>query len=426
MMTKTSFTALSDRELIAETNRLAQAERLATAGLIRSLLEFDARKLYRGEGCGSLFTYCTEILHLSADAAYNRMEVMSAARRFPAILDALEEGALTLTTARRLGPHLTEANCHGVLAAARFKGKREIEELIATLNPKPDVETLGVPMQPNLLTPLARERFMIQFTIGRETHDKLREVQDLLRHSILDGNLAGIFDRALDLLLKSARRRRYAETDRPRASGQPVAGSRTIPAAVRRAVAKRDGRRCTFIGPNGRCTETSLLQFHHDDPFAMGGTATINNIRLLCAVHNRYEAELFYGVNYPGIVREDRPTWPESRSGTAKRVSYLRSLHRGCDDAAAAKLLTAALAARGVNQFQRADAHGAECRDRACGKSSNGRAMPPATPGQETRVVQTNPPPDTRWHARRLSLRNGRSAASGSSGPVADGRPSSA
>ena len=70
---------------------------------------------------------------------------------------------------------------------------------------------------------------------------------------------------------------------------------------------KRDEGRCTYIGASGRCTETSTLQFHHEDPFAVGGPATVENIHLRCAAHNRYEAELFFAVDYPGIVRERRP-----------------------------------------------------------------------------------------------------------------------
>lgn len=303
-MTSKSFATLSDEALIAETKRLAAAERFATARLIRSLIELDVRRLYLGQGCASLFKYCTEVLHLSEDAAYNRVEVTRAARRFPGILDLLEDGTLTLTAARRVAPHLTQANASEVLAAARSKTKRQVEELLVTLNPRPDVEPIV-----EALFPLAPERFAIQFTIGRDTRDKLEEVQDLLRHSVRRGDLAEIFDRALTLLLKDARRRRFGDTDAQRSGRELVPGSREIPAAIQRAVWKRDERRCTYVGPNGRCTETWLLQFHHEDPFAMGGPPTVENIHLRCAAHNRYEAELFFGVNYPGIVREDRPAW---------------------------------------------------------------------------------------------------------------------
>ena len=81
------FASFSDDHLMSEVQRLAAAERSATALLIRSLMELDARRLYLREGCASLFTYCTQVLHLAEGSAYNRIEVARAARKFPNILD---------------------------------------------------------------------------------------------------------------------------------------------------------------------------------------------------------------------------------------------------------------------------------------------------------------------------------------------------
>ena len=92
MTQMTSFSTLTDRDLIAEVKRLAQTERGATAALVASLAEMDARKLYLGEGCSSLFTYCTRVLHLSEHAAYGRIEAARAARRFPVVLERLKSG----------------------------------------------------------------------------------------------------------------------------------------------------------------------------------------------------------------------------------------------------------------------------------------------------------------------------------------------
>src|SRR5688572_12577578 len=121
--TSTSFASLSDEQLLAEVKRLVALERRATAALIRSLMELDARRLYLGEGCSSLFTYCTHVLHLSESAAYNRIEAARAARRFAPIIQALEEGSLTLTAVRLLAPHLTDDNYEAVFASARHKTK---------------------------------------------------------------------------------------------------------------------------------------------------------------------------------------------------------------------------------------------------------------------------------------------------------------
>src|SRR5262245_6347330 len=123
--TNQSFAHLSDDELLATVKRLATSERQATAAIVRSLMELDERRLYLGEGYSSLFTYCTQALHLAEGAAYNRIEAARAARRFPSILTALEDGSATLTTVRLVAPHVTAANHQNVLALARHKGKRE-------------------------------------------------------------------------------------------------------------------------------------------------------------------------------------------------------------------------------------------------------------------------------------------------------------
>jgi hypothetical protein len=130
-ITHPCLTRLSDAQLLAEVKRLVARERTATAELIRSLMELDTRRLYLAEGCSSLFTYCTQVLHLSEHAALGRIEVARAARRVPAILDRLLEGSVTVTNARMLAPHLTDANHVALLDAARHKSKRPVIALLA-------------------------------------------------------------------------------------------------------------------------------------------------------------------------------------------------------------------------------------------------------------------------------------------------------
>jgi hypothetical protein len=137
-----AFAQLSDRELLAEVKTLAEHERVATAGLIATLAELDARRLYLGEGCSSLFSYCTRLLHLSEHAAYGRIEAARTARRHPVILDMLAAGSVNLTTVCLLAPHLTEENHVDVLNAAHHKSKREVEHLVASLRPQPAVPSV--------------------------------------------------------------------------------------------------------------------------------------------------------------------------------------------------------------------------------------------------------------------------------------------
>lgn len=330
------FLEISDEQLIAETARLVANERGATVALVAAIAEVDSRRLYLGEGCSSLFAYCTRILHLSEHAAYGRIEAARAAKRFPLVLELLSAGSLTLTTVTLLAAHLTTENHLAVLRAARYKTKREVEEQVAALRPLPAVPPVvrklpqrrrirqAAPVlvtsdrqaamqpadftasssRPAVVKPLAPELFKVQFTVTRETHDKLRRAQDLLRHAIPNGDPAVIFDRALTLLLAEIDRTRLAAVDDPRKERSRTPESRHIPAAVRRAVWTRDRGQCGFVGTQGRCESRGFLEFHHVDPYAAGGPATVDNIALRCRAHNAYEATLFFGALDGVLVRE--------------------------------------------------------------------------------------------------------------------------
>jgi hypothetical protein len=346
-----SLARLTDEELLLKVRALAALERDATAQLIASLAELDARRLYLAEGFPSLFSYCTEVLHLSEHAAYNRIEVARAARKWPVILQMIADGAVTLTVVRLLIPSLADDNHRHLLEAATHKSKREVEQTIAALHPQPPVPTIirklptpgpvtrcasvldcaepatvaasAVPdelqpgpaplpqRRPAVVAPLAPERFKVQMTVSRETHDKLRRVQDLLRHQVPDGDPAVVFDRALTLLLQDLERKRLAVAQHPRPARVSAPGSRHVPAAVRREVWKRDRGQCAFIGGARRCTERGFLEFHHVVPFAEGGPTTAENLQLRCRAHNVFEAEQHFG---PLFVREAPCDYNSSRN----------------------------------------------------------------------------------------------------------------
>jgi len=299
--------------------------------LIAHLAEFDARRLYLSAGFSSLFTYCCEVLHLSEPATYNRIEVARAARNFPAIIPMLAEGLLSLATVRLLAVHLTAENQQELLAQAAGKSKRAVEEMLVRYFPRPDVPSSirrlpaakplaepsdaatvalavslpSAPAPPTLgrrpvVRPLAPERYEFRFTVNAEARENLREAQDLLRHVISTGDPAQIIERALKLLVEQLRRKKFAATDHPRASLGTALGSRDVAAKVRRAVGSRDHDRCTFAGTGGRrCNERAFVEFHHHEPYGVGGEATVENIRLLCHAHNAFESERFYGHGRP-------------------------------------------------------------------------------------------------------------------------------
>ena len=54
-----------------------------------------------------------------------------------------------------------------------------------------------------------------------------------------------------------------------------------------------------------RCEERGFLEFHHVEPYAVGGEATVSNVELRCKNHNAHEAELYFGPrDLSHVVRE--------------------------------------------------------------------------------------------------------------------------
>jgi hypothetical protein len=237
---------------------------------------------------------------------------------------------------RLLAPELTPANHRELLTAARHKGKREVLALIARLRPQPAVASTvrrlptrtaslvfkpapqtdatgdqAPPQEPPILeirpparpvvVPLSPERFKIQFTATQETRELLQRAQALLRHQIPSGDVGEVMAKALKVLVRELEKDKIAASDRPRNSSGTDPRSRHIPAEVRRKVWARDGGQCAFVAHNGRrCIERAFLEFHHAEPYAVGGEPTVDNIQLRCRAHNGHEAELFFGSTRRG------------------------------------------------------------------------------------------------------------------------------
>jgi 5-methylcytosine-specific restriction endonuclease McrA len=322
---------LTDDALLSATRGLVHRSLVVTAELLVHLGEIDARKLYLGRAFSSMFAFCVAELGFSEDVACNRIAVARLARDLPEVLTALRSASVHLAGLRILAPHFTEDNVGTLLAEATGKSKRQIEEIAARLSPKPPVASMvrkvaeragPVPVVPlpmvvapiasapillvhaprprSVVKPLAEELFKVQFTAKRPLREKLKEAQDLLRHSVPSGDLAEIIERGLDLLIADVKKQRFAVGRKPRAATASRSAStpatRHIPDAIKRTVYERDGGQCTYFATDGRrCAEMGGLEFDHADGFARTGTHSVDGIRLRCRAHNQYAAGEMYG-----------------------------------------------------------------------------------------------------------------------------------
>ncbi len=155
-------------------------------------------------------------------------------------------------------------------------------------------------------------RALLQFSASEAFMAKLERVRALAWHRLpANASLEQVFELALDLVIeredpytRRERRERRAnpsaslEAQRPTKIPTPsTRHARHVPAVARDSVYVRDKGQCTFVGTNGRrCASTRALQLDHVKPVAFGGAGTPDNLRLLCAYHNQFEAERLLGV----------------------------------------------------------------------------------------------------------------------------------
>jgi hypothetical protein len=325
-MHATPFSHATNDQLVADVPRLALNERTSTADFVACLAEFDGRRLYLGLGFSSIYSYCAARIHLTQGAAYRRIESARASRRYPAILEMLRDGRLSLATAALIGPKLTKANAEQLLTEVAFKSKREVEVILARRDPRPHVpsvlrklpetipesarqeitdnetplrlaDLIAAPPAPVSLSrrpvvaPLSEAHYKLQVTISAAARERLQQIQDLMRHRIPSGDPAAIVEHALEVLHADLLKKKAADVEKPR-SGKATseAKGRYIPASVRRAVFRRDQGKCAFVADDGRkCGSTSGVEFHHVQPYAIGGNASVENIEMRCRAHNGFE-----------------------------------------------------------------------------------------------------------------------------------------
>jgi hypothetical protein len=129
MEEKRPLQSIPDDELLHRLAELMVQSRRVEADVVAHIGEVDERRLYAREAFPSMFVYCRDVLHLSEAEAYLRILAARVSRKHPLLLTMLADGRLHLTAI-------------GILEQATHRSKRQIQELIAEISPRPDVPTM--------------------------------------------------------------------------------------------------------------------------------------------------------------------------------------------------------------------------------------------------------------------------------------------
>lgn len=337
------LSSLPDRVLMERLEELRHSERDTDLDLLLHLNEVERRSLHLRLGYSSLFSYCTGHLCYSESDAGRRVQAARCLERFPSVAALLKSGEVNLMTLGLIANIVTESTVDQWLEKIRRKSQREVEALVAavrapvtlrdrarlvhvavpTKSPLPmdpveksttreaSHETLftpqaeaSEPQAPALETavtqavvPVTQPKVYIQFLVDRSFMVKYRTAITVLSNRVPKLTFEAVFTALLEEFI-----RRHEPTERHERREQRAmreyerAGRAPLPAATRDAVFARDLGRCTFVGSDGkRCDETIRLHVDHIKPVARGGTHDVSNLRLMCARHNRLQAEKILG-----------------------------------------------------------------------------------------------------------------------------------
>jgi hypothetical protein len=344
-------------------------EHVAMAEFLVALADFDRRRLWLELGDCSLFAFLRRLGVPKSSASY-RTKAADLIQRFPAIIEPLRDGRLCLSTVHELSNVLTPENQGEVLPRFFGLSKQEALELVAELMPveytprrdvvtavripaaRPAAATLelgappancaaassaaGSPVEPldansparnvnaptfrperDKVEPLTAELSRLHATVSRQFVAKLDAARDALSHSHPGATMEDILGAGLDLLLEQSARRKGLVA-RPQRKLRPSKPGH-IPAAVKRAVWKRDRGCCQWpVEGGGICGSTYQPEFDHRTPEALGGSSTVDDIRLLCRRHNLLAARQVFGDEWMArFIRIPATDEPAPVLGTA-------------------------------------------------------------------------------------------------------------
>ena len=360
-----------DPVIATEARQHSRQESGATAGLLACLAVFDERRAFSDLGYPSMLEYCQRDLALSEDVAKKYLRAARIARERPVLFDMLADRRLSVSAVLTLGPWLESGTHDDLIAAAVGKSREEIEWLIASRCPQPEMLSLeadactATTSEPSLqvtlegapgpacpstasnspsslgplpapaatLKPLSADHVSLTVTMTRATREKIRRAQELLGNTVAPEAIADVLDRALDQLIVALEKRKHGLHRKPRGVRAKVSHrARHIPADVRLQVYKRDGGVCTFVSEAGqRCGCRHALEYDHVIAVADGGASTVENLQLLCPAHNQLGAERRFGKE---VIAEKRVSSKSGRLHAREQKEKLKAPHE--DDVRAA------------------------------------------------------------------------------------------
>ena len=281
---------LSNASLISNFTSLVHQERKITTQVLECIAEIDRRKLYVEKGFSSLFDFLVRDHGYSPGAAMRRVDGARLLCELPEVAEKFESGALTLSQANQIqraaremkksDTPLSIEDKQELIVQVEHASKKETEKIIAA--------ALHLPLQA-----VQKETFhhddsvTLTMTFSKEQIEKLEQLRDKIAHCVPDSSWVEMFSY---LAQKELSRRTKTKAIVEKGLTSKISNSRRTISSIIRKTLLHANAKCEYTDSHGKhCQSTRYLQIDHIKSVSRGGGNELENLQVLCGVHNRYK-----------------------------------------------------------------------------------------------------------------------------------------
>lgn len=194
---------LSNQVLYVLLKSKVQEERNLTLEIIGLLREVRSRRLHLERGYESFHQYCVKELKYDDGSAHRRIKALDLVTQIPEIIQSIESGALSLTTASQVQNFFNQeakkdktyskVDKIKLLTSLESKSKREIEKTLMTLAP----ETIK---QAEKIKYISETHLKLELVINEQLMKKLERLKNLTSHK--NATMTDLIEALVDEALK--------------------------------------------------------------------------------------------------------------------------------------------------------------------------------------------------------------------------------
>lgn len=307
---------LTNADLIIKFESLVSLEKKTTAEVLDYLKEIELRKTYLHLGYTSSFSYLTKGLGYSESSALRRINAARILESVPEIKKDLESGNLNLMqvsmVAAGLKQKAKERKEDKVSSSVDKKTLlMKVRNLDMASTQKIIAETLDLEVKHFDKQRVQKDDSVrVELTLTKKQAETIERVKELISHTYPNPSIGDLIDYLASeflqrkdplrkntnqtgqnttiMVVKNKASKKSLFEDANKNANKNRLRRKHIPIQVQTEIHQRD-RCCQWVDPRTKqkCASKFQLQIDHIYPIYKGGTNKVENLQLLCSVHNK-------------------------------------------------------------------------------------------------------------------------------------------